>query len=128
MTVDDFVYVRLFSADDGTSRLEDIGTRLESRDFAPPAAPLWVTTLGDATGPLLLVAGPGGWRGDVPHPTPRRQFFCRLVGRFRITVSGGIARNFAPGELLLLEDTWGDGHTTRFLTDRVVVTATALSD
>jgi hypothetical protein len=39
VTVDDFVYVRLFSADDGTSRLEDIGTRLESRDFAPPAAP-----------------------------------------------------------------------------------------
>lgn len=128
MTVDDFVYVRLFTADDGTSRLEDVRTRLEPRDFAPPAAPLCVTTLGEAIGPFLLVAGPGGWRGDVPHPTPRRQFFCVLVGRFRITVSGGITRDFAPGELLLLEDTWGEGHMTRFLTDRVVVTATALSD
>ena len=128
MTVDDFVYGRLFTAEDGTSRLEDVRTRLEQRDFAPPAAPLCVTTLGEATGPLLLVAGPKGWRGDVPHPTPRRQFFCVLVGRFRITVSGGITRDFDPGDLLLLEDTWGEGHMTCFPTDRVIVMATALTD
>jgi hypothetical protein len=128
VTVDDFVYVRLSTADDGRSRLEDVRTTLEQRDFAPPAAPLCVTTLGEATGTLLLVAGSKGWRGDVPHPAPRRQFFCVLVGRFSITVSGGITRGFAPGDLLLLEDTWGEGHMTRFLTDRVIVMATALTD
>lgn len=125
--MDDFAYVRLLTADDGTSQLEDVRARLEPRDFAPPAAPLSVTTLGEATGAFLLVAGPGGWRGDVPHPTPRRQFFCVLAGRFRITVSGGLAREFGPGDLLLLEDTWGDGHMTHFLTERVVVAATALA-
>ena len=96
MTVEDLVYVRLFTVDDGTSRLEDVRTRLEPRDFAAPAAALFVTALGEATGRLLLIAGARGWRGDVAHPTPRRQLFCVLVGRFRITVSGGIARDFAP--------------------------------
>jgi len=49
--------------------------QLEERDFAPPAAPLSVGALGEATGSFLLVAGPRGWRGDAPHPTPRRQIF-----------------------------------------------------
>ena len=35
VTVEDFVYVRLFTADDGRSRLEDVRTRLEPRNFAP---------------------------------------------------------------------------------------------
>ena len=126
--MDEFAYVRLFTGDDGASHLEDVRAQLEPQDFAPPAAPLSVTTLGEATGAFLLVAGPGGWRGDVPHPTPRRQFFCVLTGRFNVTVSGGVAREFAPGDLLLLEDTWGEGHMTHFLTDRVVVAATALAD
>jgi hypothetical protein len=125
--VDDFRYVRLFAGEDGASHFEELAAELEPRDFAPPAPPLWVTALGDATGSFLLVGGPGGWRGEVPHPTPRRQAFCVLVGRFRITVSGGDAREFAPGDLLLLEDTWGEGHVTHFLTDRVVVAATALA-
>jgi hypothetical protein len=50
-----------------------------------------------------------------------------LEGRVRITVGDGASREFAPGDLLLLEDTWGEGHVTRFLTDRVVVCASALT-
>jgi hypothetical protein len=125
--VEVFRYVRLFASDDGASHIEDLETELEQRDFAPPAAPLSVGVLGEATGSFLLVAGPGGWHGDVPHPTPRRQVFCVLAGRFRITVSGGASREFDPGDLLLLEDTWGEGHMTQFLSDRVVVAATALA-
>ena len=124
--MDAFRYVRLFADDDGGSHLEELELGLEQRDFAPPAAPLSVGSLGEATGAFLLVAGPGGWQGDVPHPTPRRQMFCVLAGRFRITVSGGASREFGPGDLLLLEDTWGQRHMTQFLTDRVVVAATGL--
>jgi hypothetical protein len=124
--MDVFRHVRLFAGDDGRSHLEELEVELEQRDFAPPAAPLSVGALGDAAGSFLPVAGPAGWHGDVPHPTPRRQVFCVLAGRFRITVSGGASREFGPGDLLLLEDTWGEGHMTQFLTDRVVVAATGL--
>jgi hypothetical protein len=126
--VDAFGYVRLSTGEDGASRFDDVEAEFEARDFAPPAAALSVAALGEATGAFLLVGGPAGWRGDVPHPTPRRQVFCVLAGRFAITASGGVTREFAPGDLLLLEDTWGDGHSTRFLTERVVVAATALAD
>jgi hypothetical protein len=120
-------YVRLFAGEDGASHIEEGEAELEQHDFAPPAAPLSVGVLGEATGSFLIVAGPGGWHGDVPHPTLRRQVFCVLVGRFRITVSSGASREFGPGDLMLLEDTWGEGHMTQFLSDHVVVAATALA-
>lgn len=122
-----FRYVRLFAADDGVSHFEELELSLVERDFAPPAAPLAVGALGDATGSFQLVGGPGGWRGDVPHPTPRRQVFCVLEGRCRVTAGDGTAREFGPGDVLLLEDTWGEGHVTQFLSERVVVAATALA-
>jgi hypothetical protein len=125
--VDAFRYVRLFTGNDGVSRFEELQAWLEERDFAPPAAPLLVGTVGEVSGSFLLVAGLHGWRGDVPHPTPRRQVFCVLEGRVRVTVGDGASREFAPGDLLLLEDTWGEGHVTTFLSDRVVVAATALA-
>jgi uncharacterized cupin superfamily protein len=50
-----------------------------------------------------------------------------VEGRFRITVGDGSSREFGPGDLLLLEDTWGDGHITEFLSERVMVAATALA-
>jgi hypothetical protein len=126
VTVDAFRYFRLFAGDDGVSHFDELEVRLEERDFAPPAGPLSVGALGEATGSFLLIAGPGGWGGDVPHPTPRRQMFCVLEGRFKITAGHGASREFAPGDLLMLDDTRGEGHTTNFLTDRVVVAATAL--
>jgi len=122
-----FRYVRLFTGEDGRSHFEDLDAPLEERDFAPPAAPLSVGALGEATGSFLLVGGPGGWRGDVPHPTPRRQVFCVLEGRVRVTVGNGASREFVPGDQLLLEDTWGEGHVTHFLSDRVMVAATTLA-
>jgi len=124
--VEVFRYVRLFTGDDGRSHFEELEVPLEERDFAPPAAPLSVGALGEATGSFLLVAGPQRWRGDAPHPTPRRQISCVVEGHVRVTVGEGDSREFFPGDLLLLEDTWGEGHATEFLSERVVVAATAL--
>lgn len=40
-----------------------------------------------------------------------------LRGRCSIEVSGGETREFGPGEIVLLEDTTGQGHTTRRVGD-----------
>ena len=68
-----------------------------------------------------LVGALPDWNGEIPHPTPRRQFMCTLTGAYEVTASDGAVREFGPGKLLLLEDTHGKGHTTRAPAGCVVI-------
>ena len=105
-------YVRLYTDDEGESHFEDLELELPSVEFAPPAGPLNVA-------PFLpversqLVGFPVGWAGEAYHPVPGRQVFCALQGEFHVTASDGTSRSFPVGSILLLEDTWGKGHSTR---------------
>jgi hypothetical protein len=66
---------------------------------------------------------------ELPHPAPRRQLFCNLRGEYEVTASDGTVRRFPAGSLLLLEDTSGEGHTTRFVSDDdVLVVSVTLAD
>ncbi len=121
-----FGYVRLFSDEKGESHFEDLEAVMEPVEFAPPAPPLNVASFGAASG-LALVGGCADWGGDAPHPSPARQVMCVLVSRFEVTASDGTSREFSPGNVLLLEDTSGKGHMTRFLSDEVVVAAAKLN-
>jgi len=114
-------YVRLFADERGVSHFEDVEITLPSVDFAPPAPPLDVISLFPAVACGLLGAAPE-WGGQVPHPAPRRQFFCTLRGEYEITASDGTRRCFPTGSLLLLEDTFGVGHATKILEDSLVFT------
>jgi hypothetical protein len=109
-------YVRLFTDERGESHFDEIDVDLEPVDFAPPAAPLHIAALFPATS-CGLVGGPPEWDGSIPHPAPRRQLFCTLRGEYEVTASDGTARCFPPGSMLLLEDTTGEGHTTRIVSD-----------
>lgn len=113
-------YTRLYTDEAGESHFEDCEVGLEPAEFAPPAGPLNVRRLSDATSVALVGALPD-WQGDIPHPSPRRQFMCTMTGSFEVTASDGSTREFGPGRLLLLEDTHGKGHTTRALDGCVVV-------
>jgi hypothetical protein len=119
-------YVRLFADKSGVSHFEDIDVPLPPVNFAPPAPPLNVTSLFPAVGCGLLGAATE-WGGDIPHPAPRRQIFCLMRGEYEITASDGTTRWFLPGSLLLLEDTTGQGHSTRIIADALVFTV-ALSE
>jgi hypothetical protein len=112
-------YVRLYADASGVSHFEDVEVSLPPIDFAPPAPPLNVLSLFPSTA-CGLVAAATDWGGDVPHPSPRRQFFCAMRGAYEITASDGTSRHFLTGSLLLLEDTTGDGHSTRVLDDCLV--------
>lgn len=107
-------YVRMYHDPDGESHFEDLAHDLEERDFAPPAAPVMVGALEDAAGTLFLGAGPG-WGGEVPHPSPQRQVFCVMRGVVEVTVSDGERRRFAAGDVIVLDDTRGKGHSTRVI-------------
>jgi hypothetical protein len=84
---------------------------LDQALHAPPAPPLDMASLGAASG-VALIGGDSDWGGDVPHPAPVRQFLVVLVGRAEITASDGSSRQFDPGDLVLIEDTSGKGHST----------------
>ena len=49
-----------------------------------------------------------GW-----HNAPRRQFVITLAGEGEIIVGDGTRRRFGPGDIMLAEDTTGQGHMTR---------------
>lgn len=107
---------RLWTDDDGESHFADVEVDLEPIDFAPPAAPLDFAMLGNAD-TVGLVSGEPSWRGDVPHPAPRRQLMCVISGEFTTTASDGESRAFGPGSILLLEDTHGKGHSSVISSD-----------
>ena len=63
------------------------------------------------------------------HPAPQRQFVMILSGRLEIGFEDGSKKEFGPGDLRLVEDTTGKGHTTVALGNEPCVTATvALKD
>jgi hypothetical protein len=109
-------YVRLFRDEAGESHFEGVDVVLDQALHAPPAPPLDMASLGAASG-VAVIGGDSDWGGDVPHPAPVRQFLVVLVGRVEITASDGSSRQFDPGDLVLIEDTSGKGHSTRILTD-----------
>jgi hypothetical protein len=105
-------YIRLYADEKGESHFEDLEITLTPADFAPPAEPLNIARF-LPTAQSLWVGGPPGWAGDKPHPSPQRQIFCTLQGEYEVTASDGEVRRFPIGSLLILEDTRGQGHSTR---------------
>ena len=112
-------YVRVFADAVGETHFDETELSMVPVDFAPPAPPLDFVSLGSAAA-VSLIAGNATWRGDAFHPAPARQLMLILRGRAAVTVSDGETREFGAGEILLLEDTGGTGHSTRFAGDTLV--------
>jgi hypothetical protein len=98
--------------DSGRPRFEDTAVSLDRELPVPPAEPLPMAVLGQAT-TTLLVGASENWGGDVAHPAPARQLMISLRGVVEIT-AGQETRRFEPGDMLLMEDTTGAGHQTRW--------------
>ena len=58
------------------------------------------------------------------HPAPRRQFVIILSGQLEIGLGDGTKQVFGPGDARLVEDTTGQGHTTRVGGNEPCLTAT----
>jgi quercetin dioxygenase-like cupin family protein len=58
------------------------------------------------------------------HPAPQRQFVMILSGQLEIGFEDGSKKVFGPGDVRLVEDTTGKGHTTTALGSEPCVTAT----
>ena len=103
---------RLYTDKDGQSKVESID--LEK-------TPDWMKGL--PTTQITFSVWPVGRFIDW-HPAPRRQFVIILQGQLEIGLGDGSKQVFGAGDARLVEDTTGQGHTTRVVGNQPVVTAT----
>jgi hypothetical protein len=112
-------YLRIFSSQDGESHLEDVS--IDSTpgintpyDHNPDFPRLLMSASLPASG-VTFIRVPAEREFIDWHPAPRRQLVVYLDGGGEICTSDGQSRQFGPGTVLLAEDTWGKGHTTRYI-------------
>jgi len=102
-------YTAVVPTAEGGSAFEDRAVCLEERSVMPGDPPVEMVQLSAAGGVLFLRAGPFD---RPPHQAPRRQWVVPLRGMLQVTVTDGTSRRFGPGDLILVTDTTGSGHTT----------------
>jgi len=103
--------LRLYADENGESHVEDILINYDMLAYAPPAPAIGVSNPSDATR-YVMVRFPANWNSEL-HPTPRRQLFVMLSGHLEGKASDGSLMNLKAGDVLLMEDTTGKGHTAR---------------
>ena len=98
-------YIRLYSGDDGQSHFEELSMDLIDASIGKISQSFHVS---DAI---------FGYIEDVPdiswHNPPCRQYIILLKGAMEIEVGNGASQVFNEGDILLAEDTVGQGHITR---------------
>ena len=98
--------VRVFTGDDGQSHFEDITVELSSYGLMGRISEQW-----PGSGVLFREVD-GDYDLDF-HNAPRRQLVVNLTGSVELEVGDGTRRLIGPGEILLAEDTDGQGHISR---------------
>ncbi len=69
---------------------------------------------------VTFLSAPPGYFADW-HTAVRLQYLFHLSGSAEIVVSDGESRIFRAGDILLVEDITGKGHTARVVGDEKVV-------
>lgn len=104
-------YLRLYASADGESHLEELQAEYAPVTYAPPA-PAFDVSEPVAAARHVMVRFPVGW-DSVLHPVPRRQLFVMLSGQFECGISDGTTTILTAGDMVLMEDTTGFGHTAK---------------
>jgi len=119
-------YVRLFARSDGASCFQDREAVLDLGFAVPPAEPLHSAPFLPAEATFWL-GGSATWKGDAPHPAPRRMICVTVQGEYQIEASDGATRKFPAGSVLLIEDITGIGHSTKVTsTENAILLAVGL--
>lgn len=96
------MFLRLYSGEDGQSHLEAVDL---------PSDTVMHNGMEVAPG-VNFRRFPADYFSDW-HTAPRRQYIAVLSGTMEIGVGDGGTSRLGPGDVLLVEDLQGQGHTTR---------------
>ena len=97
---------RIYTGSDNQSHFEDVEIPLKG-----DGAIGRMSELARATGVIFRETG-GDYDYDW-HNAPRRQYVIMLDGDVEIEIGDGTKRIFRTGDILLAEDTTGQGHISR---------------
>jgi hypothetical protein len=95
---------RIYSIEDGTTRLEQVDIAL---DEAPGGV---ISKL--LAGPGVMIRRSSAGRFSPWHPAPRRQIIATLGGWGEMETGDGQKVRCSPGVLAVVEDVAGKGHQT----------------
>ncbi len=101
---------RIFTGEDRRSHFEDLDIPLAPAEYGRMSGLVPVTG-------MIFRDTPKGGALDF-HPAPRRQFVITLRGVGEIECSDGSRRRFSAGDVMLADDTTGQGHITREIEPR----------
>lgn len=95
----------MFTGDDGRSHFADLDVPLLPRSRGSQSDPV-------DTKSATFREIPADGTAEL-HTAPRRQFVVTLGGVAEVECGDGSKRRFGPGDILLADDTTGEGHYTR---------------
>lgn len=98
---------RIYTGDDGQSHFEDLDIPMSSSSIGA------MTSAIPASSATFRDTAAGGPQVMDFHVAPRRQFVIHLAGRAEIECGDGSKRQFGVGDVLLADDTTGQGHISR---------------
>jgi len=101
-------YTRLAVDEKGASYFID-----ESKEWNAWPSNLAMTTLTENSDSIRFFRAKPGWKMLELHYAPKRQYLLVLHGVLQIQASSGETRQFGQGSILLVEDTYGQGHRTK---------------
>jgi len=102
---------RVYTGDDGQAHFEE----METDDFPNPESLL------NVTGIRFRIQQPGAFSDW--HQESRRNYIITLSGEGELGIGDGTLRTIRPGEVMLVEDLTGQGHTTRVTSSEPRITA-----
>jgi len=96
---------RIYTGADGRSHFEDLDIPLKASSYGT------LSDLVPSSG-VIFRETPLGGALDF-HVAPRRQFVITLAGLVEVECGDGTKRRFGAGDIMLADDTTGQGHITR---------------
>jgi quercetin dioxygenase-like cupin family protein len=112
-------YTRIVVDENGDSHFSSGEIPMALGSYAQPEPKLGLSKTYTASTATLFSA-PAGYFGDW-HTAIRKQFLFHLSGISEIVVSDGETRRFGPGDIVLVEDITGKGHTARSVGDEDIL-------
>ena len=104
--------VHMYTGDDGKSHFEDINLDFRARE----GRPLDEVAVVDADSGIRAIRF--GTTGSTPlHNAPGRVCVVTLSGAVELEAGDGTKRRLEQGDILIAEDTTGEGHATREVGD-----------
>jgi quercetin dioxygenase-like cupin family protein len=106
------MYLRIYTGKDGQAHFEEITL---------PTGPRGISAPQDAKSVVFMTLAPG-FQEDF-HNARQPSIFINISGKGEIGVGSGETRMVGPGDIVLCEDTTGQGHKMKVVGDKPRVMA-----